>query len=66
VQGDTAIGAPNLRDRKWLRGDGSRLDIGRIIRDGLHGVSPAFRGRLDAAEAKAAAVYVASLHAQKR
>jgi cytochrome c oxidase cbb3-type subunit 3 len=66
VQGDAAIGAPNLRDGKWLRGDGSRHDISRIIREGLHGVSPAFRGRLDPADAKAAAVYVASLHAPKR
>jgi cytochrome c oxidase cbb3-type subunit 3 len=65
VQGDAAIGAPNLRDRKWLRGDGSRQDISRIIREGLHGVSPAFRGRLDPAEVKAAAVFVASLHAKK-
>jgi cytochrome c oxidase cbb3-type subunit 3 len=65
AQGDTAIGAPNLSDGKWLRGDGSRRDISRIIREGLHGVSPAFRGRLDPADARAAAVYVASLHARK-
>jgi len=65
VQGDTAIGAPNLRDGKWLRGDGSRRDISRIIREGLHGVSPAFRGRLDPADARAVAVYTASLHARK-
>ena len=65
AQGDTAIGAPNLTDRIWLRGDGSRRDISRIIRDGLHGVSPAFRGRLDPANVRAVAVYVASLHARK-
>jgi cytochrome c oxidase cbb3-type subunit III len=65
VQGDTAIGAPNLSDGKWLRGDGSRRDITRIIREGLHGVSPAFRGRLDPAKIRAVAVYVASLHARK-
>jgi len=65
AQGDTAIGAPNLRDGKWLRGDGSRRDISRIIREGLHGVSPAFRGRLDPADARAVAVYTASLHARK-
>lgn len=65
VQGDPAIGAPNLRDGKWLRGDGSRRDISRIIREGLHGVSPAFRGRLDPADARAVAIYVASLHVQK-
>jgi cytochrome c oxidase cbb3-type subunit 3 len=62
AQGDPAIGAPNLRDGKWLRGDGSRRDISRIISEGLHGVSPAFRGRLDPANVRAVAVYVASLH----
>jgi len=65
AQGDTAIGAPNLSDGSWLRGDGSRRDISRIIREGLHGVSPAFRGRLDPVNARAVAVYVASLHARK-
>ena len=65
AQGDPSIGAPNLTDGKWLRGDGSREDISRIIREGLHGVSPAFRGRLDAVSARAVAVYVASLHAPK-
>jgi cytochrome c oxidase cbb3-type subunit 3 len=65
AQGDAAIGAPNLTDGKWLRGDGSRRDISRIIREGLHGVSPAFRGRLDPANVRAVAVYVASLHASK-
>ena len=65
VQGDTAIGAPNLTDGKWLRGDGRRRDISRIIREGLHAVSPAFRGRLDPASARSVAVYVASLHGPK-
>ena len=64
-QGDPAIGAPNLRDGKWLRGDGSRRDISRIIREGLHGISPAFYGRLNPAKVRAVAVYVASLHAPK-
>jgi cytochrome c oxidase cbb3-type subunit 3 len=65
AEGDPAIGAPNLADGKWLRGNGSRRDISRIIREGLHGVSPAFRGRLDPANVKAVAAYVASLHAPK-
>ncbi len=65
AEGDAAIGAPNLRDSKWLRGDGSRGDIARIIREGLHSVSPAFRGRLEPANVRAVAVYVASLHAAK-
>jgi cytochrome c oxidase cbb3-type subunit 3 len=65
AQGDAAIGAPNLTDAKWLRGNGGRNDISRIIREGLHGVSPAFRGRLAPANARAVAVYVASLHSAK-
>ena len=66
AQGDAAIGAPSLRDGKWLRGDGSRRDVRRIIGEGLHGVSPAFRGRLDPSDARAVAVYVQSLHAQRK
>ena len=65
ARGDQAIGAPDLTDGKWLRGDGSRRDISRIIREGLRGVSPAFRGRLDPADARAVAAYVASLHHPK-
>lgn len=65
TQGDAAIGAPNLSDGKWLRGDGTRSDVSRVIREGLHGVSPAFRGRLDPENVRAVAVYVASLHARK-
>jgi cytochrome c oxidase cbb3-type subunit 3 len=65
AEGDPAIGAPNLANGKWLRGDGSWRDVSRIIREGLHGVSPAFRGRLDPADIKAVAVYAASLHAPK-
>ena len=65
AQGDTSIGASNLRSGKLLRGDGSRSDISRVIREGLHGVSPAFRGRLDPEDARAVAVYAASLHAPK-
>jgi cytochrome c oxidase cbb3-type subunit 3 len=65
AQGDTGIGAPNLKSGKWLRGDGSRREISRVIREGLHGVSPAFRGRLSPANSRAVALYVATLHAQK-
>jgi len=65
AQGDPSIGAPNLTDGIWLRGDGSRRDISRVIREGLHGVSPAFRGRLDAVSIRSVAVYVASLHDPK-
>jgi cytochrome c oxidase cbb3-type subunit 3 len=66
AQGDPAIGAPSLVNAKWLSGNGSRDDIRRIIRDGLRGVSPAFRGRLDPADARAVAVYVASLHVPRK
>ncbi len=62
LRGDAAIGAPNLSDPIWLRGSGGRDDIARVIREGLHGVSPAFRGRLDLVSIRAVAVYVASLH----
>lgn len=65
AHGDPSIGAPNLTDSVWLRGDGSARDVSRIIREGLHGVSPAFRGRLDPVSIRSVAIYVASLHTQK-
>lgn len=65
AQGDPSIGAPNLTDGIWLRGSGSRKDISRVIREGLHGVSPAFRGRLDPVSIRFVALYVASLHTRK-
>jgi cytochrome c oxidase cbb3-type subunit III len=58
--GDPAIGAPNLRDTITLYG-GSRAALTRTVEQGRHGVSPAFADRLDPAQIRAVAVYVASL-----
>ena len=60
--GDPAIGAPNLVDGKWLKGNGSEADIRHTLERGLAGVSPAFFHRLSAYDARVVAVYVASLH----
>ena len=62
ARGDPSIGAPNLVDGKWLKGDGSQADIALILERGLAGVSPAFARRLSPYDARAVSVYVASLH----
>jgi cytochrome c oxidase cbb3-type subunit 3 len=58
AHGDGAIGAPNLRDRIWLYGDGSRAAIFRTIAKGRAGACPAWIGRLTAAEIRALAVFI--------
>jgi cytochrome c oxidase cbb3-type subunit 3 len=58
AQGDGAIGAPNLRDRIWLYGDGSRHTIFQTVAQGRAGACPAWIGRLTAAEIRALAVFV--------
>ena len=58
AHGDGAIGAPNLRDRVWLYGDGSREAIFQTIAEGRAGACPAWIGRLTAAEIRALAVFV--------
>jgi len=60
ARGDSAIGAPNLTDRTWLYGDGSRASIYQSIAHGLGGVCPAWHGRLPADTIRAIAVYVYS------
>src|SRR5580704_17884776 len=62
VQGDSAIGAPNLIDDIWLYGSGSREDIYDSIARGRAGISPAFVQELSpvAIRALAVLVYVAS------
>ncbi|TWB46344.1 cbb3-type cytochrome c oxidase subunit III [Nitrospirillum viridazoti] len=60
--GDPAIGAPNLVDGKWLKGNGSEADIRHTLERGLAGVSPAFIHRLSGYDARVVAVYTASLH----
>ena len=58
--GDEAIGAPNLLDDIWLYG-GSPAVLERTIRGGRAGMSPAFARVMAPVEARAIAVYVASL-----
>lgn len=58
--GDTAVGAPNLRDRISLYG-GSPATLARTIEQGRHGISPAFASSLSPFQIRAVAVYVASL-----
>ena len=60
ARGDSAIGAPNLRDAVTLYG-GSPAVLRQTIEQGRKGVSPAFAGRLSPAEIRAVAVYTASL-----
>lgn len=59
--GDPAVGAPNLRDGITLYGDGSPAALYRSIAGGRAGISPAFARYLTPLEARAVAVYVASL-----
>ena len=58
VQGDQAIGAPNLADNIWLYGNGSREALFRSISQGRAGVCPAFEHRLSPAALRAIAVFV--------
>jgi cytochrome c oxidase cbb3-type subunit 3 len=58
VQGDQAIGAPNLADAIWLYGDGSRAALFRSIAQGRAGACPAFEHRLPPALLRAVAVFV--------
>ncbi len=58
--GDPAIGAPSLTDDIWLYG-GRPADIRHTLRRGRAGMSPAFGRKLNAAQLRNVAVYVASL-----
>jgi len=58
AKGDSAIGAPDLTDKIWLRGDGSRQSVADSIAYGLTGRCPAWITQLSSAEARAVAVYV--------
>jgi cytochrome c oxidase cbb3-type subunit 3 len=58
VQGDQAIGAPNLSDAIWLYGDGSRAAVFRSIAQGRAGACPAFERSLAPATLRAVAVFV--------
>jgi cbb3-type cytochrome c oxidase subunit III len=60
-RGDPGIGAPNLGDSIWLYGDGSARSIAESIAYGRAGICPAFSSRITPLEARAIAIYVASL-----
>jgi cytochrome c oxidase cbb3-type subunit 3 len=60
AKGDSAIGAPDLTDATWLRGDGSRQSIEDTIAHGLAGRCPAWIAELPADTIRAVAVYVYS------
>ncbi|WP_157098964.1 c-type cytochrome [Novosphingobium rosa] len=64
--GDAAVGAPNLIDGVWLKGNGSEADLTDIIEHGMAGISPAFQHSISAYDARAVAVYTASLHPSVR
>lgn len=56
-RGNAAVGAPNLTDGVWLYG-GDFADIAASVRDGRHGVMPAWRERLNEDEARMIAAWV--------
>jgi cytochrome c oxidase cbb3-type subunit III len=60
AKGDSAIGAPDLTDAIWLRGDGSRQSIEDTIAHGLTGRCPAWITQLPPETIRAVAVYVYS------
>lgn len=61
--GQNVIGAPNLIDSVTLYGDGSAASLYRSIASGRAGISPAFAHHLTPVQARAVAVYTASLAA---
>lgn len=62
ASGDAALGAPDLVDGKWLKGNGSEADLTDVIERGMAGVSPAFSRILSPYEARVVSAYTASLH----
>jgi cytochrome c oxidase cbb3-type subunit 3 len=61
ARGDPAIGAPNLVDKVWLYGDGSRRAIFDSIAYGRQGLCPAHAGRLSALRLREVSLYVFAL-----
>jgi cytochrome c oxidase cbb3-type subunit III len=57
-KGDSAIGAPDLTDGIWLRGDGSPQSIADTVGHGLAGHCPAWVTKLSPVTIRAIAVYV--------
>lgn len=66
AKGDSAIGAPDLTDAIWLRGDGSRQSVSDTIAHGLAGHCPAWITELSPVTIRAIAVYVHSVSGSKR
>jgi cytochrome c oxidase cbb3-type subunit III len=66
AKGDSAIGAPDLTDGVWLRGDGSRQSITDTISHGLAGHCPAWVTKLSPVTIRAIALYVHSASGSKR
>jgi cytochrome c oxidase cbb3-type subunit 3 len=58
AKGDSAIGAPDLTDGIWLRGDGSRQSIEDTVAYGLAGHCPAWFTKLSPVTIRAVAVFV--------
>jgi cytochrome c oxidase cbb3-type subunit III len=65
ARGDNAIGAPDLTDRVWLYGNGSRKTVRESIEYGHAGVCPGWKDRLTPAEIRSVAVYVHSTKVSK-
>jgi cytochrome c oxidase cbb3-type subunit 3 len=61
ARGDAAVGAPDLVDKVWLYGDGSRQAIFDSIAYGRQGVCPAHAGRLSALRLREVSLYVFAL-----
>ena len=66
AKGDSAIGAPDLTDGVWLRGDGSRQSISATVAHGLSGHCPAWINELSPVTIRSIAVYVHSASGSKR
>jgi cytochrome c oxidase cbb3-type subunit 3 len=58
AKGDNVVGAPDLTDGVWLRGDGSPRSVRDTIERGLGGSCPAWESRMSAATVRALAVYI--------
>jgi cytochrome c oxidase cbb3-type subunit 3 len=61
AHGDNAVGAPDLTDRIWLYGHGSRADLFQSIADGHAGMCPAWERRLAPAQILEVSFYVYAL-----
>jgi len=64
ARGDTAIGAPDLTDNRWIVGDGTQQSIHDAIAFGMNGSCPAWIAKLPPATIRSLAVYVASFTPQ--